>query len=84
MAIKVSLGKLTVPTSFTEFVVKQMQENSIVLLSINPEHAGLVSTLSFHHRDPFDRLIIAQSLSEKLPIIGKDTIFDNYGVDRKW
>ena len=84
MAIKVSLDKLTVPQPFTEFVLTQVQENNISLLAITPEHAGFVATLSFHHRDPFDRLIIAQSLSENLPIIGADTAFDAYGIDRKW
>jgi PIN domain nuclease of toxin-antitoxin system len=84
MAIKVSLGKLTMPQPFTEFVLKEMQENNINLINISPEHAGFVATLPFHHRDPFDRLIIAQALSEKIAIIGSDTIFDSYSVDRKW
>jgi PIN domain nuclease of toxin-antitoxin system len=84
MAIKVSLGKLTMQEPFTEFVLKEMQENNIILLNVSPEHAGLVATLPFHHRDPFDRLIIAQALSEEILIIGMDAIFDAYGVERKW
>src|SRR5688572_17169522 len=80
MAIKVSLGKLTTPQPFTEFVVKQMQENNITVMNISPEHAGLVATLPFHHRDPFDRLIIAQALTEEIPIISIDAVFDAYGV----
>src|ERR1044071_5266094 len=80
IAIKVSLGKLEVPLPFTEFITAQLYENNITLLAIKPQHIGLVVTLPFHHRDPFDRLIIAQSLSENLPIIGKDEIFDAYGV----
>ena len=84
MVIKVSLGKLDIPSPFTEFVVNQLRENNISLLEIKPEHTGLVATLPFHHRDPFDRLIIVQPLNEKLPIIGKDEIFDQYGVQRQW
>jgi PIN domain nuclease of toxin-antitoxin system len=47
-------------------------------------HIELVTTLPFHHRDPFDRLIIAQSLTDQIPIIGKDNVFDAYGVQRLW
>ena len=84
MAIKVSLGKLEMPASFTEFVVNQMNENNLSLLPVKAEHTGIVATLPFHHRDPFDRLIIAQSLHENLPIIGVDQVFDAYGVQRRW
>ena len=84
IAIKVSLGKLEVPSPFTSFVAEQLRENNIMPLEIKTEHLGLVVTLPFHHRDPFDRLIVAQSLNEKLPIIGKDEVFDAYGVKRHW
>lgn len=84
MAIKVSLGKLEVPLPFAKFMLEQMRENNIALHGIQIEHIGLVATLPFHHRDPFDRLIIAQGLTEQIPIIGKDDIFDAYGVQRLW
>jgi PIN domain nuclease of toxin-antitoxin system len=84
MAIKVSLGKLEMPAPFTDFVNEQLHENSITLLEIKTSHAGIVATLPFHHRDPFDRLIIAQSQSEAFPIIGRDEIFDRYGIKRHW
>ncbi len=84
MAIKVSLGKLDMPSPFTDFIAEQLNENSVSLLEIQIEHAGAVATLPFHHRDPFDRLIIVQSLSENIPIIGRDQIFDVYGVQRHW
>ena len=83
-AIKVSLGKLEVPAPFTEFVLNKIHENNITLLAMKAEHRGIVVTLPFHHRDPFDRLVIAQSLHENLPIIGVDKIFDAYGVQRHW
>jgi len=84
MAIKVSLDKLEVPAPFAEFMLEQLRQNNIALLEIKADHVGQVATLPFHHRDPFDRLIIAQSLIEKLPIIGRDAVFDAYGVQRHW
>jgi PIN domain nuclease of toxin-antitoxin system len=48
------------------------------------EHAELVATLPFHHRDPFNRLIVAQSKIDRFPIIGQDETFDLYGVRRPW
>jgi PIN domain nuclease of toxin-antitoxin system len=84
MAIKVSLGKLIVPLPFAEFMQEQMHKNGIMLLQIQMAHIELVTRLPFHHRDPFDRLIITQSLVNQIPIIGKDDIFDAYGIQRLW
>lgn len=84
MAIKVSLGKLEVPSPFTDFIDAQVQENSISILAIKTSHAGIVTNLPFHHRDPFDRLIIAQARSEGYTLISRDEIFDRYGVERRW
>lgn len=84
MAIKLSLGKLEMPSPFTDFIDDQLRENTITLLDIKTSHTGVVATLPFHHRDPFDRLIIAQSKSEDIPIIGRDAIFDEYGIKRLW
>jgi PIN domain nuclease of toxin-antitoxin system len=75
MAIKVSLGKLSVPAPFAEFMSDQVRENNIQSPGITPEHTGVVATLPFHHRDPFDRLIVAQAIVEKMPIVGKDQPF---------
>jgi PIN domain nuclease of toxin-antitoxin system len=84
MAIKVSLDRLDLPTPFTDFVDEQLVENSFRLLPIRTAHTGIVATLPFHHRDPFDRIIIAQSQVENFPVIGKDKIFDDYGIKRRW
>ncbi len=84
MAIKVSLDKLEMPSPFTDFIDEQLDKNTIILLNIKTAHTGIVATLPFHHRDPFDRLIIAQSKVEDIPIIGKDAIFDDYGIKRLW
>ncbi|MEM6518055.1 MAG: type II toxin-antitoxin system VapC family toxin [Cyanobacteria bacterium P01_D01_bin.71] len=62
----------------------QLTVNSFDILSIAVSHAAMVSTLPFHHRDPFDRLLCAQALVEKIPIISTDDVFDRYGVERQW
>lgn len=84
MAIKVSLNKLVIPPQFDEFIDKQLQENYFDLLDIKLHHVNALVTMPFHHRDPFDRLLIAQSQEENLPIISKDTIFDAYQIERYW
>jgi PIN domain nuclease of toxin-antitoxin system len=73
-----------VPLPFEVFMLEQLRENDITLLGLQVAHAGIVATLPFHHRDPFDRLIIAQALAEKVPVIGQDKLFDAYGVQRLW
>jgi PIN domain nuclease of toxin-antitoxin system len=83
IAIKVSLNKLTLSDSYEQFIPQQITLNSIEVLNIAFEHLAGVSKLPFHHRDPFDRLLIAQAMSEGLPIISADTKFDSYGIDRK-
>lgn len=84
IAIKLSIGKLTLHQPLETFFTNQLQENAINLLKIHFRHILKVSSLPFHHRDPFDRLIISQALIEKLPIISSDTAFDNYGIKRLW
>lgn len=84
MAIKVSTGKLIVPSPFAAFMEDQLNQNDIGLLAIKATHTELVATLPFHHRDPFDRLLIAQALTENLTVAGKDDAFDAYGVRRLW
>src|ERR1700704_3050184 len=75
IAIKTSLGKLTLSVPFDQLVPAQLQLNGIDLLNIKVDHLSSLVTLPFHHHDPFDRLIIAQGLVEKLPIISLDSAF---------
>lgn len=84
ITIKVSLGKLKVPLPFTKLIGEHVYGNAISILHIAPEHLDVLRALPFHHRDPFDRLLIAQSLSENLPLISHDEIFDGYGAQRYW
>jgi PIN domain nuclease of toxin-antitoxin system len=84
MAIKISLGNLTISQPFNVFMTEQMRLNAIDLLNISIDHAAVVATLPFHHRDPFDRLLVAQAMVERLPIVSVDTVFDAYDVERLW
>jgi PIN domain nuclease of toxin-antitoxin system len=54
------------------------------LLNIEIEHLSKLTTLPLHHRDPFDRLIIAQTLVEGMPLVSIDGGFDSYGLTRNW
>ena len=86
IAIKASLGKLQIrfATTFEEFITQQLNVNDITLLNISPPHFEPLFTLPFHHRDPFDRLLIAQAITEQLGIIGRDVAFDHYPIKRYW
>lgn len=78
MAIKQSTGKLSFGLPFKEVIEQQLSVNSIDLLNSNLDHINVVATLPLHHRDPFDRLLIAQSIYEQIPILSADCAFDAY------
>lgn len=80
MSIKFNLGKLTLEPDYEEFVEREIITSSIKLLKIELEHLRINAALPFHHKDPFDRLIIAQAKVEKFPIISVDSAFDKYSV----
>ena len=84
MAIKHSIGRLNFSLPFMEFVGQQLSVSNIGLLEINLNHIEVVASLPLHHRDPFDRLIIAQSMAEQIPILSVDAIFDAYAIARLW
>jgi PIN domain nuclease of toxin-antitoxin system len=83
IAIKLSIGKLDLNDKFEE-IAKIMKQNHIELLPITFEHIQKLLTLDFHHRDPFDRIIISQWLVEKLTIITKDENFPKYNIKTIW
>ena len=84
IAIKASIGKLELLTDFDRFIPENLEENEIEILHVRLAHLSTMMKLPFHHRDPFDRLIIAQSLSEKLPVIACDNIFKKYQINTIW
>ncbi len=83
MAIKASLGRLTLSMSVADYVVEKI-DDGFRMLPIEWAHTAAVQELAFHHRDPFDRLLIAQAAAEKIPIVTGDRIFSAYGVHVVW
>jgi PIN domain nuclease of toxin-antitoxin system len=77
IAIKRSLGKLSAPDDLSE----RISDEGCSWLTLTASHAREVRRVPVHHRDPFDRLLVAQALIERLPIITADPRFRPYGVD---
>ncbi len=84
IAIKISLGKLKLQQPFEVFIPQQLAMNGIGILTLSLEHTAAISTLPFHHRDPFDRLIAVQARLEKMRLVSADSAFDAYEVQRVW
>ena len=84
LAIKAGLGKLKLALPVKRYVVEHAAANGLRMLDIGMAHIGRVETLAPHHGDPFDRLLIAQALEEKLPVVTADPVFRKYGVKRIW
>ena len=83
VAIKCSLGKLSLDDSLDDFM-KQRTSEGFRLLALDPQHLCPLVELPFHHRDPFDRLIICQAMIEKMPICTADENFKRYPVRLVW
>ena len=84
IAIKARLGKLRVPEDLRRFLTEQLSRNAIQVLPIHLSHALHVYTLPDHHRDPFDRLLISQSLLENLPVLSADPQLAQYAIEVIW
>ena len=84
MAIKSSIGKLQLTIPVKEYIPRHLAANDFSMLSISFRHISQVETLVLHHRDPFDRLIAAQALAEKMVLVSVDSAFDRYQVERIW
>lgn len=84
MAVKSSLGKLKLAKPLERFVPDQLAANGFGYLNIELKHVAKAEKMPFHHRDPFDRLLIAQSLTEKLTIVTADKAFADYGARVLW
>lgn len=84
MAIKSSLGKLRLARPVERFVSEQLAANSFNLLNIELRHAAKIEKMPFLHRDPFDRLLIAQAQTEKLTMVTADSVFVDYGIEILW
>jgi PIN domain nuclease of toxin-antitoxin system len=84
IAIKISIGKLTLHHPYEDFLDVCLNQYGFTILPIEPKHTAALIALPFHHKDPFDRLLIAQAMTEGIPIIGEDPVFDAYPIKRLW
>ncbi len=81
---RVQAGKLPLPVPAGPYIVREMAKNHVELLPINLDHVLRLESLPVHHRDPFDRVLIAQSIEEDLPIVTGDSHFARYAVQVLW
>ncbi len=84
IAIKVGLGRLRLPEPVLDYVTSRLAEHGIDSLAIEHAHAACVAELPHHHGDPFDRLLIAQAIVEKVPVLTADARFGEYAIDVVW
>jgi PIN domain nuclease of toxin-antitoxin system len=84
IAIKFGLGRLPLSLPYRQWMDKAIADLGLVLLPITLDHTECQAKLPWHHRDPFDRLILAQAQIEGIPIVSADAQFDAYGGTRIW
>jgi PIN domain nuclease of toxin-antitoxin system len=84
MAIKQSKGRLTLSLPLENYIQEKIQLEDFELLPIKLNCLGVIANLPFYHNDPFDRLLIAQAMTENIPILSRDIAFDDYELNRIW
>ena len=84
IAIKVSLRKYELPGPLEVFIEREISINDFHILHIEPKHTAALARMPFHHRDPFDRLLIAQAMVEQIPLVSADPACDAYAITRLW
>jgi PIN domain nuclease of toxin-antitoxin system len=84
MQIKVHLGKMNLALPLTDLVDQQLKTNNIYLLPVTLAHVLRLGTLPLHHKDPFDRLLVAQAIEEDATILSRDAIFASYPTRLVW
>ncbi len=81
---KVQIGKLSLPDPVGPYIRAQLTANGVSVLPILLDHVLRIESMKLHHRDPFDRILIAQSLEESLPIVTSDPQFEKYPIELIW
>ena len=84
LQIKIQLGKLTLHAALNEIIDEQQTANNLRLLSIQPAHIYALKSLPMHHRDPFDRLLIAQAKVEGMSLLSQDRFISQYDISVIW
>lgn len=82
--VKVQSGKMSLPRPVGAFLTSELADSGVQILPITLNHVLRVESLDLHHRDPFDRILIAQSIEENLPVLTADPLFKNYPVQLIW
>jgi PIN domain nuclease of toxin-antitoxin system len=81
---KVQIGKLAMPSPVGDYLAAKLAANGVSVLPLTFDHVKRLEGLPLHHRDPFDRILIAQSVEEKLPLVTSDPMFERYPVQVFW
>lgn len=84
IVIKAQIGKMPLPRPTGPLVISKLALNGVQILQVTPDHVLRIESLPDYHRDPFDRMLIAQSLEEKLPLVTADRVFAHYPVQVIW
>ncbi len=84
IAIKIGLKKYALPEPYDVFMKRELAENRFRILPIEPRHTTVLMTLPLHHRDPFDRRLVALAMIEDIPLVSADSILDAYPIRRQW
>jgi PIN domain nuclease of toxin-antitoxin system len=84
IAIKAGLRKLDLHAPYDDFMQRGIIGNDFEILPIEPRHTSVLTTIPYHHRDPFDRLLVAQAMVEGMPLVSADARLDPYPVTRLW
>lgn len=84
LAIKTGVGKLSLSLPYRQWIERAIADLGLTILPVTVEYADRQAGLPMHHRDPFDRLLIAQALVEGIAVVCGDAVFDAYGVSRIW
>ena len=84
IVVKYQIGRLALPVPPSQYLPAHLERNAISLLPINVRHVLRLEALPLHHKDPFDRLLIAQSLEENAPILTADPLFAQYEAKIVW
>lgn len=84
VGIKFSLGKLPLSMPYRRWMDRAIADLGLVVLPITLDHTDRQTGLPWHHRDPFDRLLVAQAQVEGVPIVSADAVLDAYGIARLW
>jgi PIN domain nuclease of toxin-antitoxin system len=84
ICIKKSLGKISLKDGWFQTIQAEMETNTIQWLPIEMTHSAEVTELPFHHRDPFDRMLIAQAIVEEMKLLSRDSPLSNYAIELIW